>query len=454
MAQDELQLQKKDGNGKIKSGTNKEKESKAKEKPPTKVVIRRLPPTMSEEVFIEQTDPLPENDFFYYVKGEVHVGVPTFSRAYINFKNQEDIFTFRDKFDGYVFLDQRGSEFPALVEFAPYQKIPRQDSQAKEDKCNNLENDPHYIEFVKKLENPEEITLLSAEAYLEQIEQKERELKAGGNTKPITPLVEFIINRRLEKEKFREEKKEERKRKEQERKKQRELERLKKKDGRKERDEKRDKYKVEEKAHFKVLKNTERSEVTGETKILAKEEKKPAEVVGPTVHGKKSQSEKGSRSKEQKFRDKPLREKESQRTKASAEKKNVADVIERKPEEDKVASVRVNQPNDAVTEEKKVEADHQAALTDRKPKEATQEDGKKRGREDREGETEKERRERIRNKDRPAMQIYRPGAKRSGGGKQTEADNVESPSVNSKRDVKTRTFTRSTPKDWLTELRV
>ena len=400
-----------------------------------------MPPTMSEEVFMEQTDPLPENDFFYYVKGEVHVGVPTFSRAYINFKNQEDIFTFRDKFDGYVFLDQRGSEFPALVEFAPYQKIPRQDSQAKEDKCNNLENDPHYIEFVKKLENPEEITLLSAEAYLEQIEQKERELKAGGNTKPITPLVEFIINRRLEKEKFREEKKEERKRKEQERKKQRELERLKKKDGRKERDEKRDKYKVEEKAHFKVchfflvvdhlqvlftvvqqvLKNTERSEVTGETKILAKEEKKPAEVVGPTVHGKKSQSEKGSRSKEQKFRDKPLREKESQRTKASAEKKNVADVIERKPEEDKVASVRVNQPNDAVTEEKKVEADHQAALTDRKPKEATQEDGKKRGREDREGETEKERRERIRNKDRPAMQIYRPGAKRSGGGKQVES---------------------------------
>ena len=140
------------------------------------VIIRRLPPTMTEEVFLEQISPVPENDFCYFVKGDQSVGVPTFSRAYINFVNQEDIFTFQDKFDGYVFVDDRGNEFTALVEFAPYQKIPRHDG-IKEDKCNTLDNDPQYLEFLKKLENPEEVVLQSAESYLEQLEQREREMK-------------------------------------------------------------------------------------------------------------------------------------------------------------------------------------------------------------------------------------------------------------------------------------
>ena len=141
-------------------------------------MIRRLPPTMTEDMFLEQISPIPKNDMFYFVKGEHEVGVPTFSRAYINFINQEDIYTFQDKFDGYVFLDQRGTEYTAIVEFAPYQKTLRlHNKDEKDDKCNTLDNDPHYLEFLQKLENPEEIILQSAESYLEQLEQKERELK-------------------------------------------------------------------------------------------------------------------------------------------------------------------------------------------------------------------------------------------------------------------------------------
>jgi len=173
MAQEE---QKKDSLSKKRNVSKENKDpNKPKEKPPSKVVIRRLPPTMTEDMFLEQISPIPENDMFYYVKGEHQVGAPTFSRAYINFIQQEDIFTFQDKFDGYVFLDQRGTEYTAIVEFAPYQKIPRQ-QENKEDKCNTLDNDPHYLEFLEKLENPEEIVLQSAESYLEQLEQKEREL--------------------------------------------------------------------------------------------------------------------------------------------------------------------------------------------------------------------------------------------------------------------------------------
>lgn len=142
------------------------------------VIVRRLPPTMTEDIFLEQISPLPENDLFYFVKGEQHVGVPNFSRAYINFLNMEEIFTFQEKFDGYVFLDEKGVEYPAVVEFAPYQRIPRQpEPGAKEDKCNTIDNDPHFLQFVKRLEQPEEFVLPSAESYLEQLELREREIK-------------------------------------------------------------------------------------------------------------------------------------------------------------------------------------------------------------------------------------------------------------------------------------
>ena len=34
-----------------------------------------------------------------------------------------------------------------------------------------MDNDPHYLEFLEKLENPEEIVLQSAESYLDNYER-------------------------------------------------------------------------------------------------------------------------------------------------------------------------------------------------------------------------------------------------------------------------------------------
>ncbi len=64
---------------------------------------------------------------------------------------------------------------------------------------------------------------------------------ANGHVKITTPLVEFIHQRRIDREKFREEKKDERRRKEFEKKKQRELERINKKRESKKDDKKQDK---------------------------------------------------------------------------------------------------------------------------------------------------------------------------------------------------------------------
>nr|CAG4648600.1 EOG090X04G9 [Polyphemus pediculus] len=401
MAQDE---QHNDSGQKKKNQTKENKDPlKPKERPPSKVIIRRLPPTMTEEVFLEQISPIPENDYFYFVKGEYYVGVPTFSRAYINFVNQEDIFTFQDKFDGYVFLDQRGTEYPAVVEFAQYQKIPKQ-QDSKEDKCNTLDTDPHYVEFLKKLENPDEVTLPSAESYLEQLEQKERDFKANGHSKVLTPLVEFIHQRRLDREKYREEKKEERRRKDIEKKRSRDVERIKKRDPRKDRDERKIEKtgkerevrpkKEEERLPIRVLKNTDReaAEKLAEHGAI----KKPREVVRP----------KEKERKERAVREKPNKPRSQRGESTTNESKEAASSPSKKVVKEE-GLVRKEESNPALSQ------------SCDEPKE-----------------TEKERR--IRNKDRPAIQIYRPGSKRLS--QKPENDNN---SAEVKREVKTRTFTRS-----------
>ncbi|CAL1262312.1 unnamed protein product [Larinioides sclopetarius] len=166
----------------------------------TKVVIRRLPPSMTEEQFLEQISPVPEHDYMYFVKADMSLGPHAFSRAYINFLIPEDIFLFKDKFDGYVFVDNKGNEYPAIVEFAPFQKIPKKRNPKKRDaKCGTIDNDPDYLKFLESLKNPDEVALPSAEVYLEEIESREKELKANnGVPKITTPLIEFLTAKKIE----------------------------------------------------------------------------------------------------------------------------------------------------------------------------------------------------------------------------------------------------------------
>nr|XP_053651935.1 regulator of nonsense transcripts 3B-like isoform X1 [Cherax quadricarinatus]XP_053651936.1 regulator of nonsense transcripts 3B-like isoform X1 [Cherax quadricarinatus]XP_053651937.1 regulator of nonsense transcripts 3B-like isoform X1 [Cherax quadricarinatus] len=206
--------------------------------PLTKVVVRRLPPNMTEEEFREAVSPLPEHDYFTFSPADNSLGPYSFTRAYINFKNVDDVFTFRDKFDGYVFVDQKGNEHPAMVEFAPFQKIPKRTNGKKRDaRCGTIDQDPDFLAFLESITNPVAVTLPPLEAVLEEIQAQDRELKANnGIIKVKTPLLEFIEQKKAEKLRSKEEKKEERRRKEFERKKAREEDKRKKKDGKDVRD--------------------------------------------------------------------------------------------------------------------------------------------------------------------------------------------------------------------------
>uniref|UniRef100_A0A8D2QKH7 UPF3B regulator of nonsense mediated mRNA decay n=1 Tax=Zonotrichia albicollis TaxID=44394 RepID=A0A8D2QKH7_ZONAL len=136
----------------------------------SKVVIRRLPPSLTKEQLEEHLQPLPEHDYFEFFANDSSLYPHMFSRAYINFKNQEDIVLFRDRFDGYVFVDHKGQEYAAIVEFAPFQKAAKKKSKKKDAKTGTIEDDPEYKKFLESYSADDEKLTSTPETLLEEIE--------------------------------------------------------------------------------------------------------------------------------------------------------------------------------------------------------------------------------------------------------------------------------------------
>lgn len=238
----------------------------------SKVVLRRLPPGLTKEQLEEQLRPLPAHDYFEVVAADLSLYPHVYSRAYINFRNPDDILLFRDRFDGYIFIGNKGLEYPAVVEFAPFQKIAKKKLKKKDAKTGSIEDDPEYKQFLESYSLEEEKTSASPETLLGEIEAKTRELLA----RRTTPLLEYIKNRKLEKQRLREEKREERRRRELEKK------RLREEEKRKRREEDRCKRKeaerhkrAEKDVRIKLLKKLE----TGE-EVATEKPKERGEAVG------------------------------------------------------------------------------------------------------------------------------------------------------------------------------
>ena len=98
------------------------------------------------------------------------------------------------------------------MEFAPYQRsYARQDTASvkPDSKSNTLEQDADFLKFVENMDKSDNEPLPTCEAMLEEIEQREKEklaaaaalaasggVGAGGDSKMITPLIEFMRKRR------------------------------------------------------------------------------------------------------------------------------------------------------------------------------------------------------------------------------------------------------------------
>ncbi|XP_075429490.1 regulator of nonsense transcripts 3B isoform X2 [Ascaphus truei] len=381
----------------------------------SKVVIRRLPPSLTKEQLEEHLQPLPDHDYFEFFASDSSLFPHLFSRAYINFKSQEDIVLFRDRFDGYVFIDHR---------------------------------DPEYKKFLESYSVDDEKLTSTPETLLEEIEARNKEMIA----KKTTPLLSFLKNR----QRLRDEKREERRRRELERKRQREEERRKWKE-----DERRKRKETEKQKKFERAPEREPDRSKDEPKI--KLLKKPENERDP----------------EKKFKPRKLEKENLREERGSTGKRSDGEIGEeklKKSEEEYVKDYR-DKDYDRERERRLREKEKLRRHEDdrRKPRDRFEKDRCFRRREDdyrKDRETARERarkqelvecpqntdkaervakddrkddaakRDRIRNKDRPAMQLYQPGARSKTRTMPGDEDIAKSPDQTTDKKPESETDTR------------
>ncbi|XP_065645095.1 regulator of nonsense transcripts 3B isoform X2 [Hydra vulgaris] len=274
---------------------------------PTKLVIRRLPSTLTEEELKAKLT-FPPYDYFFFTGPNYSFGNDGFTRAYVNFIEYNDVLEFRNKFDGYIFYDNLGNEFSAVIEYAPCQQIPRT-KQKIDQKINTFDKDPEYLQFLENLGKQVEL-LPSAEKYIEELQaltiaDKKRE-------KIRTPLTDYLkekrdsriaarqlaIAQREKERKQRLEEKEKRREREKERKSKQEKEKLDRKNLEKEKSEKKE-YKKDK------VKDGDEKRVNDDAKLndaLKVENKEKAEQFKSTEHYKTTETNRSSKSYESKKR--------------------------------------------------------------------------------------------------------------------------------------------------------
>ncbi|BAT86718.1 Regulator of nonsense transcripts [Vigna angularis] len=163
----------------------------------TKVVLRHLPPSLSEAALLAQIDAAfaDRYNWFSFRPGKISQKHISYSRAYIDFKRPDDVVLFAEFFNGHVFVNEKGSQFKVIVEYAPSQRVPRQWSK-KDGRDGTIYKDSEYLEFLELLSKPVE-NLPSAEI---QLEKREAERSGAAKDIPIsTPLMDFVRQKRAAK---------------------------------------------------------------------------------------------------------------------------------------------------------------------------------------------------------------------------------------------------------------
>ncbi|KAF8128566.1 Smg-4/UPF3 family-domain-containing protein [Boletus edulis] len=137
-----------------------------------KTVVRRLPPNLPEEIFWQSVQAWVTEDtvtWKSYHPGKLRTkrankeGIP--SRAYIAFKNEALVTHFGRAYDGHLFRDKAGNESHAVVEYAPFQKIPTE--KKKVDARNNtIDKDEDYLSFIETLKGTTKTESVSLEALI------------------------------------------------------------------------------------------------------------------------------------------------------------------------------------------------------------------------------------------------------------------------------------------------
>ncbi|KAL5096255.1 hypothetical protein RYX36_000582 [Vicia faba] len=152
----------------------------------TKVVVRHLPPTITEASLLPLIDSAfaGRYNWLSFLPAKISQKHASYCRAYIDFKKPDDVIEFAEFFNGHVFVNEKGTQFKVTVEYAPSQRVPKQWSK-KDGRDGTIYKDPEYLEFLEHLAKPVE-NLPSAEIQLEK-----REAERSGS-----PLSNGKVSRR------------------------------------------------------------------------------------------------------------------------------------------------------------------------------------------------------------------------------------------------------------------
>mmetsp|Transcript_68389 Transcript_68389/g.189265 ORF Transcript_68389/g.189265 Transcript_68389/m.189265 type:complete len:435 (+) Transcript_68389:72-1376(+) len=124
-------------------------------KDPLKVVVRLLPPEITEDELLATINEshIQSTKWRCFQAGKRYKGEAKHSvnsRCYFHFESLERAEDFVKDYHGHQFIDGQGEQFRAVVCFAPYQKVPRPKSQ-KDPRDGTIMDDPVYKEFLETL---------------------------------------------------------------------------------------------------------------------------------------------------------------------------------------------------------------------------------------------------------------------------------------------------------------
>lgn len=157
----------------------------------TKVVIRKLPPDFTEEILLKTLSDIPPYSFFYFAAGDPDLGDLSSSRAYFAFSDEASIVPFRDKYDGLYLESEKGARYRAVVEFAPYQAIPKRQKRKPDSRIATIEQDSDYQAFFEASgEKTKPPSMSELSSYIDTIgTSKVTEVQK-------TPLIEYLLETR------------------------------------------------------------------------------------------------------------------------------------------------------------------------------------------------------------------------------------------------------------------
>lgn len=155
----------------------------------TKVVVRLLPPLITEDELLStiNEEHIKNAKLRTFIEGKRHKKDKPSQNAtcYLYFGATDHADAFIRDYHGHQFVDDQGEQYRAVACFAPYQKVPK--TRGKDAREGTIEEDPAYQEFVEGLTK-------TKEAYVGPENPKFADRPAPGTT----PLLLFMANKAKE----------------------------------------------------------------------------------------------------------------------------------------------------------------------------------------------------------------------------------------------------------------